>query len=268
MQIINASKYSAMDGTERVHPENSEAFFSVAAEHFMDVFLNEQRAMQVVCTPQHLDELVVGRLITEGLVSSTEDIETLYICDRGLRARVMLRPGAETQLSKAEGVTVSTCCTDNRTLMESRNGALTPVSPIPWDKEWVLEALGRMRREEPLYEQTHAVHSCFLVRAGRVLCCREDIGRHNALDKAVGWACINGIDLKECLLFTTGRMPSDMVTKAVRCGVPILASKTYPTDQGIAVAKENRLTLITLRPGGEWILWNDGTKAPEGDNHD
>ena len=93
------------------------------------------------------------------------------------------------------------------------------------------------------------------------MCCREDIGRHNAIDKAVGYALIQGIDRGNCYLFTTGRMPADMVMKAVRAGVPLLASKTYPTDEGIALARKTRLTLVTLRPDGSLLIWTDGTEA-------
>ena len=264
MQIVDSSRDRLLDSAVRAMPEGAEAPLSVAAEHWMDVFIQEKPAMRVVCTPEHLDELVVGRLLTEGLIRRPDDIEAVYICEYGLRARVMLRKEAAAQLSGAEEATVCTCCTDNRTLMQSRRREIEPVRPLAWQKEWVLQLAERMRREEPLYRETHAVHSCCLAAESQILCCREDIGRHNAMDKAVGWAVIQGVDLSRCLLYTTGRMPSDMVSKAVRSGVPLLVSKTYPSDQGIALARQARLTLITVRPNGEWIVWNDGMRAHEG----
>ena len=74
---------------------------------------------------------------------------------------------------------------------------------------------------------------------------REDLGRHNALDKVIGAALMQEIDLKQCVLFSSGRLPTDMVAKAIRAGVPVLASKAAPTVQGIELAKKYRLTLIT-----------------------
>ena len=263
MLIIDASRDRYLDSAARAYPENDAGPRSVAVEHWMEVIINEKPAMRVVCTPEHLDELVVGRLLTEGLVRDPEEIETVYICEQGLRARVLLRKEAAERLSAAEESTVDTCCTDNRTLLQSRTREIPPVKPVAWRKEWVLQLAERMRREEPLYQETHAVHGCYLARKDQILCCREDIGRHNAMDKAIGWACIQKADLSRCLLFTTGRMPSDMVSKAVRGGVPVLASKTYPSDLGVRLAKQARLTLITARPGGEWIVWNDGTEEPE-----
>ena len=70
------------------------------------------------------------------------------------------------------------------------------------------------------------------------------------------YGLLQGIDLSECLLFTTGRMPSDMVLKAVRSGVPLLASKTYPTDVGLALARRAGLTLATVR-AGEVRIWTE-----------
>ena len=258
MLIVDASKDRYLDGSVKAFSKSASGHFSVATEHWMDVFINEQLAMRIVCTPEYLDELVVGRLLTEGLIRSPDDIEAIHICELGLRARVMLRREAMEQLSPTDGNTIETCCTDNRIMMRNRRREITPVRPLAWRKEWVLQMTNRMRQEEPLYEETHAVHGCYLAIKDHILCCREDIGRHNAMDKAIGWACIQKIDLGQCLLFTTGRMPSDMVSKAICSGVPVLASKTYPSDLGIKLAKQARLTLITVRAGGEWIVWNDG----------
>ena len=268
MLIVDASKNRYLDGSVKAFSKITSAPYSVATEHWMDIFINERLAMRVVCTPEHLDELVVGRLLTEGLIRSPDDIEAISICELGLRARVMLRKEAMKQLSSTDGSTIETCCTDNRTMMQNRMRKITPVKPLAWRKTWVLQIVNRMCQEEPLYKETHAVHGCYLAIKDHILCCREDIGRHNAMDKAIGWACIQKIDLGQCLLFTTGRMPSDMVSKAICSGVPVLASKTYPSDLGIKLAKQARLTLMTVRPVGEWIVWIDGMEDPEDGGHE
>ena len=82
------------------------------------------------------------------------------------------------------------------------------------------------------------------MKDGEILYCCEDIGRHNALDKAVGRALIDGVDLRQCVLFSSGRIPADMMEKAIRAGVPLLASNAVPTDRAVALARAYRVVLI------------------------
>ena len=101
-----------------------------------------------------------------------------------------------------------------------------------------------MGDELPLYRATHAVHSCFVLRDGKILYQCEDLGRHNALDKAVGCALAEGVQLGQCVLYTSGRVPVDMVRKAIRAGVPALVSKTMPTVQSLELAEAYGLKLL------------------------
>lgn len=227
----------------------------LAVEHHIRIFLNSQLAMRLVCTPEHLDELIVGRLFTEGLISEPEEILGLHICAKGLEAKVLLREDTVAALHACEAETVSSCCTDNRIAVNGPGGELPQLSPINWREDAVCSLSAQVLREAPLYQVTKAVHSCALAKDGEILCLREDLGRHNALDKVVGWALINGIDLSGCMLFTTGRLPTDMVSKAIRAGVPLLVSKTFPSLQSIELAKKVGLTLINVRDASI-MNWN------------
>ena len=95
-----------------------------------------------------------------------------------------------------------------------------------------------------LYRRTISTHSCILMRKGEILCSMDDIGRHNAFDKVVGWALLREIPLNECIVFSSGRIPVDMVQKAVRAGVTVLASKALPTMEAITLAEQKKLTLL------------------------
>ncbi len=236
----------------QAHPLN------LAREHQIVIWINERPAVNVTCTPEHLDELAVGRLLTEGLVSTAGEILLLEICEDGRRARVTVRPDADALLDDAITHHVDTSCSDRQMLASSKKAAMKPVQPIEWQSDWIRSLAERLNQtDQPLYTATHAAHACFLSRRDLFLIAREDIGRHNALDKVVGWAAIHGVDLSQCLMFTTGRMPADMVRKAIRCGVPVLASKTYPTEQGAALARDAGLTLMTVRPNGTLLTWSD-----------
>ena len=214
-------------------------------EQLLDVFVNDILTMRVGCSEGSLVELVVGRLFTEGLITGIDEIDCMSVCDRSMRADVYLK-NREADLSRRHIETVPTCCTMNRTLNDyfSKGETLRPVQPIAWSPDWVLDAARDFRRDTPMHRATGGSHSCRLVGEGGVLVCCEDIGRHNALDKAIGMALTRGIDLRACVAFTSGRVPTDMAVKAVRAGIPVLATCKVATDKALDLAREYGLTLV------------------------
>ena len=240
MQIMD--QFGAAPGAENVRmPDGTER--TLAAEHAAAILVNEQPAFRVVCTPELLPQLALGRLLTEGWITSADEVERVAVCAQGLKISVQLRH----PLAAAEqtGQEVPSCCTDNLTLASPVR--LPPLAPVPQREipaAWVDALADAMGQGLPLYRATHAVHSCLLLRAGKILYRCEDLGRHNALDKAVGCALTEGVPLAECVLFTSGRVPVDMVRKAIRAGVPALVSKSMPTVQSLELAEEYGLKLL------------------------
>ena len=240
MQIMD--QFGAAPGAESVRmPDGTER--TLAAEHAAAILVNEQPAFRVVCTPELLPQLALGRLLTEGWINSADEVERVAVCAQGLKISVQLRhPLAAVEQAGQE---VPSCCTDNLTLASPVR--LPPLAPVPQREisaAWVDVLADAMGQGLPLYRTTHAVHSCLLLRAGRILYRCEDLGRHNALDKAVGCALTEGVPLAECVLFTSGRVPVDMVRKAIRAGVPALVSKSMPTVQSLELAEEYGLKLF------------------------
>ena len=143
---------------------------------------------------------------------------------------------------------VASCCTDNIALGSPVE--LLPLRSVPGldlQPEWVERLTAAMHAGLPLYRATRAVHSCFVLHKGEIVFACEDLGRHNALDKAVGCAVLAGLPLAECVLYTSGRVPLDMVRKAIRAGVPVLVSKSMPTVQSAELAAEYGLQLVCGR---------------------
>ena len=230
----------------------------VIREHLLEVYVNEILTMKLTCTPELLAELVLGRLLSEGMVRSAEDVEALYICEHGLRARVFLKHGPERPETGAFVENTPTCCTGNRILNDYyvSEEALKPVEPIPWETEWVKKLAGCMKQDMPLHRQTKGTHSCYLARSGELLFACEDIGRHNALDKVIGWAMRNGVCLSECMVYVSGRVPIDMEIKVLRARIPILISKEAPTAESLDLAREHQLTLIGMKKNGTMLIYN------------
>ena len=258
-------------------------------EHLLEIYINGILTMKVICIGQLLTELVLGRLFTEGIIRGTEDVEGIYICEYGSRARVILKdreepagrfqdrertaadesnekfgdigtegesdrqlPGQETYVE-----TTPSCCTGNRILNDYfvYSDEIAPVAPIAYKLSWIRQLADEFSKDTPLHQETAATHSCYLACGGELLFQCEDIGRHNALDKVIGYALRNGIDLTECMVYTSGRVPTDMAVKVIRAGIPLLVTKAAVSVEAVRLAKEYRLTLIRAAKRGGLRLY-------------
>ena len=250
MEVIGTVNLPEEHPTHRVsrrrrHARGAEAELPVQRESTLIVYINDIPTMQIVCSPNHLVELVCGRLFTERLTLGLDEIDALSICESSLRADVYLKD-RDADLSRKAVLTVPTCCTNNRTLNDyfDTGEGLHSVHPASWVDEWIYRIAETFELDRTSHGITRGSHSAYLADETGVLNIHEDIGRHNAFDKAIGSALIDGIDLNRCLMFTSGRVPTDMMAKAVRAGLPLLVSKTVATDQAIDMAREFGLTLI------------------------
>lgn len=136
------------------------AFEEVQVEHSMEVFVNEIPTFTIVCSPDRLPELVLGRLCTQGIVRDAEEVESIYICQHATRARVFLRD-RQAQLQRRHVEAVPSCCTGNRTLNSYFEADEPPakVVPIPWDRRWIFSLARSFALDTPLHRRTMGTHS-------------------------------------------------------------------------------------------------------------
>ncbi len=211
-------------------------------EHELRVIINEKLAMKLVCTKQDLYELVLGRLLTGGFISDINDVSDIFFCKYRTEATVLLN--REIDLEKIEKQDKS-CCTGNRIWYLPSAGADMKMLPrTEYRKEWIFSLAKQFGKGFCLHDLTFATHSCILAKGDKVLFSCEDIGRHNAIDKAVGYGLKEQIPLSECILYTSGRVPVDMAEKSIAAGVPILVSKQAPTAQAVELARRYGLVII------------------------
>jgi FdhD protein len=193
---------------------------TLVCEHRLALRVDGEPFAKLVCTPAHLRELVLGRLLTDGRITSAEDVLSLEFSEAETKAEAKLRPGA------------------------GRGAAPTPTNRSVWRDEDVFRLTAYLRERMPLHEETAGTHGAALMHRGEVLCCCEDIGRHNAVDKAVGTALARGVPLDECILCTTGRVAADIAQKAATAGIPVLVSRALPTAEAVQLAAACGMTLI------------------------
>ena len=213
---------------------------AVISEHVLEILINEQPVYRLVCTKNDLRELVTGRLMTDGLIDDADDIDRMYFCKYENEASVFLRN--ETALKEVIR-TDRTCCTGNRVYAAGQPN-LAKLHACDYRPEWIFALADEFRNGSKIHDTTGATHMCILAKGGRTLYVSEDIGRHNAVDKAVGYALLNDIALSECILFTSGRVPVDMTEKIIAAGIPVLVSKSVPTAESVELATTYGLNLI------------------------
>ncbi len=226
----------------RADGDKAETDGVLLCEHELGVIVNEHYVMKLICTKQYLNELVMGRLLTGGFIESAEDVYKILFCKYQTEASVFLNNDIDLAAIPNEE---KSCCTWNKILYSVKNRKAFRDLPRPdYKHEWIFSMAEQFEKGTALHDMTSCTHSCILARQGEVLFICEDIGRHNAMDKAIGYGMSLGISLSECILYTSGRVPVDMAEKSIAAGIPVLVSKSVPTADAVDLALRYGLVII------------------------
>jgi FdhD protein len=239
----------------------------LAAEEPLGIRIGGQAVSLTMRTPGDDIDLTSGWLFSEGIVSSATDIASITICDgtrcghgehddsTGNIADVTLRPGLVPRPDQRRGfLTSSACGVCGKT---SIGELLVPgLYDLSADRSVVSAAVlatlpDALRSAQRVFERTGGLHAAGLFTVeGDVVAVREDVGRHNAVDKVVGWALRAGrLPLSGCLLLVSGRASFELVQKAVLAGIPVLAAVSAPSSLAADLAEEAGLTLVGFLRG-------------------
>lgn len=199
--------------------EKTEQTEELLLEYTMDIYVDKKRILQCICTSEDLDNLVIGRLFTEGILGGIHEIQDCVIHAEEHCAYVVLKKDGGSCREKEK-------------------------EKFYWKPEWIFKLADTFAEDTDLHSRTSCTHSCFLAQQDTVLYRAEDIGRHNAVDKAIGWALKNHIEPENCILYTSGRIPTDMMQKVIRARIPLVVSNAVPTKDAVILAEENRVSLI------------------------
>lgn len=233
--------------------EGVEITASVVEERPLTIFLNAQEVVTAMTIGDYPDYLALGFLRNQGMLSAADEI-TGVDYDEELET-VIVRTARKTDYeekmrkkTRTSGCAVGTVFGD---MMEGLQGVRLPASPVR--TSWLYELSARINRTPSLYLEAGAIHGTVLCQQNRPLVYMEDVGRHNAVDKIAGWMLAENVPAADKLLYTTGRLTSEMVIKTAMMGIPVLASRSGFTAWGVEIAREVGLTLIGRMKGQRFI---------------
>ncbi len=230
----------------------------VATEFPVRLILNGEPLVTLLCTPTELEELAVGFLLSEGMLRKRSSIKKITVDEKEAVVRVELSELAADWQAMFEKKTISSGCgrgitfTNYRTDFDQKMdapGHLISLSDIR-------DLLIMFRNISTLYLETGGVHSAGLSDGRKILFFSEDIGRHNAVDKLIGKAFLKSVPVENKILLTSGRVTSEIMTKAGRNRFPILISRAAPSCMAISYAEDMGITLIGFARGDRMNIYS------------
>ncbi len=243
---------------------------TLAAEEPLEIRLGDRALAVTMRTPGHDFDLAAGFLVSEGVIHQTAQLKSLRYCGGKAEAvdgsgervntynvlNAVLAPGTELPEVGLERnfTTTSACGVCGKASIDAiRTEAAWSVDadPVRLDPAELTAMPDRLRAEQSVFDRTGGLHAAGLFTAdGHLLCLREDVGRHNAVDKVVGWALRDDrLPLRSTVLLVSGRASFELTQKALMAGIPALAAISAPSSLAVDLAREGGLTLIGFLRG-------------------
>jgi FdhD protein len=239
----------------------SEITDSIASEKRVRIFSSDREILSLLCTPTMVKELVVGFALSEGLLSSddSQDLKTEWCSERievfwrereiEVRLPVTVPEMTATMTSGcAKGITFISDISENNLPVIKDDISIHINALIGLYKEF--------QRKSSLFKDTGGVHSAALCDRQGIIVFTEDIGRHNAVDKIIGYAFLENISLSGKILLLSGRLSSEITVKAISSKIPVLVSRAAPTDLSVEIARNSDLTVVGFLRGSHMNIYS------------
>jgi FdhD protein len=229
----------------------------VASELPITLEVNGKQLVTLLCTPAELQELAVGFLLSEGILSGKASIKKMTIDEKELTVRLELSDLPADLSTLFAKRTISSGCGKGITFTQSRTGAdrRLPVRGQMITLGDVKRLLNDFKSISKLYIETGGVHSAALSDGKELLFFSEDVGRHNAVDKLIGKAFLQSISVENRILLTSGRVTSEIMTKAGRNRFPLLISRAAPSCMAVNYAEDMGITLVGFARGDRMNIY-------------
>lgn len=230
---------------------------SVVREVPLTITINGKEFITLLTTGDANRELTIGFLLSEGFLKKKDDLLDIRVDDEAGSAEVTLAGDVDTMEKLWNKRVVTSGCGKGATFYHVLDSLqASPVtSELQVTPGQVRALMKELHSMSELYKDTGGVHNSCLADKDGILVFRDDIGRHNAVDKIRGACFLEGIELSDKLLITTGRMSSEIVIKVAKMGVPILVSRSAPTSLALDLAQRSGLTLVGYVRGDKMTVY-------------
>jgi len=254
--MAEAPPYSTRRVTVARHPEGGDDHDLVAVEEPLEIRIDGEPVAVTMRTPGHDEELALGFCLSEGLAPRVARLPD----DLAANTVVVEADGFDPDRLKRHFYTSSSCGVCGKGAIEAVEVAAPRVeSPLEVARDVVASLPGRLLEAQQAFAATGGLHATGLFEAsGELLCAREDVGRHNAMDKVLGWALLQGaLPLSSRVLFVSGRLSFELVQKAAVAGCPVLVAVGAPSSLAVELASDRGVTLCAWVRDGQVSVYTE-----------
>lgn len=220
------------------------------------IFVNSEYLVTLIASPLMNKELAVGHLLSESIIQDIKEIKSIEFRENDVHVELEKEVDLREASVGMMNLIVTACSASSR----ARNQKVTVPkvkSTLKIAPTSIVEMIRELNKRSNVHFRTRGTHAAMACTAsGKVQAFAEDVGRHNAMDKVIGSLVLNKIDPGKCIIISTGRQSGEMVQKAARGGIPIIASMTVPLLSGVRLAEASGITLASFDRGKVKVYTN------------
>ncbi|WP_145386979.1 formate dehydrogenase accessory sulfurtransferase FdhD [Staphylococcus capitis] len=224
----------------------------------LTIMVNGEEFATIICSPTNMEELVLGFLASEGAILKRDELKSIQIDDSKGFAHVELTKSLGDRFEYSTKRMIASCCGKSREFYFHNDAAIakTSISKIELHPQQILRMMTQLQSASVIFKQTGGLHNAAISDGNTFFEHRQDIGRHNALDKLYGYCIQRHISVRDKVLIFSGRISSEILIKAAKIGVGVILSKSAPTTLAVQLAKDLNITAIGFIRDGNFNIYS------------
>jgi len=229
----------------------------ISEEIPLTIEVNGNELVTLLASPGDMENLVYGFLYNSGFIEQASDVKSLIIDQDRWKAAAKLAGEGISEEILFKRIYTSGC--GKGVIFHNPLDVIHRVrmpDGFTVDHSKIEEFMGVFQTSSSEHRETRGVHSSALADGNEILICRDDIGRHNAIDKVIGEALCRGIGFDDKIILTSGRVSSEILSKILRCRIPVIVAAGAPTNQAVKLANNVNLTIVGLARGSIMCIFS------------